>query len=188
MDIKKYRDIVTEADSKKESLVQEKLPYNRNELDPVLSQQTLDYHYGKLASAYVDRYNKGEGDSNFNYGGAVLHNIFFPQLMPPKSGNKPSGASQELIDKKYRNFQNFKEKFSEIAMGIQGSGWVYMDVNGDVKTIANHEYTKSMKIALLVDWWEHAWALDYQHDKKRYLNNIWRIINWNVVNDRIVNN
>jgi Fe-Mn family superoxide dismutase len=60
-----------------------------------------------------------------------------------------------------------------------------MDVSGEIKTIPNHEYKKSMKIALLIDWWEHSWALDYQQDKAKYLANIWRIIDWNVVNIRL---
>ena len=66
-------------------------------------------------------------------------------------------------------------------MGIQGSGWAYMDTKGSIKTITNHKVVNN--IALLVDWWEHAWALDYQADKNKYLNNIWKIIDWNVVND-----
>ena len=68
-------------------------------------------------------------------------------------------------------------------MSIQGSGWVYMDLNGGIKTIENHEIRKD--IAMLIDWWEHAWALDYQSDKKKYLENTWKIINWEVVNERL---
>ena len=70
-----------------------------------------------------------------------------------------------------------------MAMKIQGSGWVYMSRTGDIKTITNHQVKRD--IALLIDWWEHAWALDYQSDKAKYLNNIWRIINWEVVNQRL---
>ena len=68
-------------------------------------------------------------------------------------------------------------------MTIQGSGWVYLSKSGDIKTIKNHEIKND--IVLLIDWWEHAWALDYQSDKKEYLKNIWSIINWDYVNDRI---
>jgi Fe-Mn family superoxide dismutase len=60
-----------------------------------------------------------------------------------------------------------------------------MDNVGKLHIIPNHEYKKDMKIVLIIDWWEHAWALDYRQDKAKYLNNIWRIINWNVVNDRL---
>jgi Fe-Mn family superoxide dismutase len=68
-------------------------------------------------------------------------------------------------------------------MKIQGSGWIYLSTSGAIKTIKNHEVKKDT--ALLIDWWEHAWALDYQADKQKYLKNIWRIINWEVVNSRL---
>jgi Fe-Mn family superoxide dismutase len=185
MDLKKYRDFIIEAETARDKLVQENLPYKRDDLDPVMSKDTVDYHFGKLAAAYVRRYNDKEGDDSFNYGGATLHNIFFPQMQPPTVGNKPSGTSEQLINNKHGNFEKFKDEFIKSAMSIQGSGWVYMDTKGNIKTISNHKYTKGMKIALLVDMWEHAFALDYQHDKSKYLNNIWKIINWNVVNDRL---
>ena len=68
-------------------------------------------------------------------------------------------------------------------MKIQGSGWIYLSKSGKIKTIVNHEIRKD--IFLLVDWWEHAWALDYQSDKAKYLENIWKIINWDVINSRL---
>ena len=177
----KVNDLLTES---KKQLVLEKLPYSKDGLDPVMSKDTIDYHYGKLAAGYVKRYNAGEGNKKFNEAGAFLHNIFFPQLKEPKGSNNPTGASKELIERKYKSFDKFKEAFTKAAMGIQGSGWVYMSKNGSIKTIVNHEIKDD--IALLVDWWEHAWALDYEHDKAKYLNNIWRTINWDVVNTRLV--
>ena len=68
-------------------------------------------------------------------------------------------------------------------MGIQGSGWVYLAKNGTIKTIPNHATRGD--IVLLVDWWEHAWALDYKSDKAKYLDNIWKILDWDKVNIRI---
>jgi len=68
-------------------------------------------------------------------------------------------------------------------MKIQGSGWVYMDKNGNIKTIVNHEIKPD--IILLIDWWEHAWALDYQANKEKYLDNIYKVIDWNVINPRL---
>lgn len=181
-DIKHYLNLVEAATRE---LRQEPLPYKRSELDPVISERTLDYHYGKLANGYVKRFNAGEGDSDFNYGGAVLHNIYFSQFKPAGGVGKPFGAVEELINRKFKSYDNFKDEFTKAAMGVQGSGWVYMDTSGDIKVIRNHEYKNSMKIALLVDWWEHAWALDYEHDKSKYLNNTWRIIDWAVINDRL---
>jgi Fe-Mn family superoxide dismutase len=68
-------------------------------------------------------------------------------------------------------------------MKLQGSNWIYLSRSGQIKTIKNH--AKRTDIALLIDWWEHAWVTDYGSDKKRYLKNIWRIINWEYVNRRI---
>ena len=157
-----------------------KLPYARDDLSPVMSENTLNYHYGKLAKGYVDRYNKGEGDKVFNKAGAFLHNILFPQYKAPTSGNKPNGKTLEIIDKNFKNFDNFKTEFEKVAMGIQGSGWVYLSKSGQIKTIKNHQIKND--ILLLIDWWEHAWALDYQSDKKKYLENQWKIINWEHIN------
>ena len=89
----------------------------------------------------------------------------------------------ELIELKFNTFDDFKEQFALEAMKIQGSGWIYLSTTGEIKIIRNHAVRTD--IALLVDWWEHAWALDYQWDKAEYLKNIWRIINWNVINDRL---
>jgi Fe-Mn family superoxide dismutase len=162
------------------------LTFGKGDLHPVMSKETLDYHYSGLASKYFERYNNSEGDPKFNYGGAMLHNLFFGNLKPPSGTNKPTGASKELIENKYSSFEKFKEAVEKTAMGIQGSGWVYMDTGGKLHTIPNHEYQKGMKIALLIDWWEHAWALDYQQDKVKYLDNLWRIIDWSIVNDRLI--
>ena len=175
---------LTESADKRE-IYQDKLKFGKDEFAPVMSEATIKYHYDGLASKYSERYNAGEGDPDFNYGGAVLHNIFFANLIPPQAANKPTGLSKSIIDDVYGDFEKFKEAFEKEAMAIQGSGWVYMDPTGKLHTIPNHEYKKSMKIALLIDWWEHAWALDYQQDKAKYLKNIWRIVNWNVVNIRL---
>ena len=175
---------LTESADRRE-LYQEKLAFNREELSPVMSEETIKYHYDGLAAKYSERYNAGEGDADFNYGGAVLHNIWFANLTPPRAANKPSGLSKSIIDQEYGDFDKFKTAVEKEFMAAQGSNWIYMDTEGNLHTIHNHEYKKSMKIALLIDAWEHAWALDYQQDKARYLANIWRIINWDVVNIRL---
>lgn len=164
-------------------LVRERLAYELDDLEPVLSEDAMKYHYNKLHKGYVERFNASEGDPEFNEAGAFLHNILFPQYMKPRSGNRPHGLSSSLIMAHYESFENFKDKFKEVAMGIQGSGWVYLSKKGEIKTIVNHEIKND--IALLVDWWEHVWVLDYQHDKAKYLDNIWRIINWDVINARL---
>jgi Fe-Mn family superoxide dismutase len=67
-------------------------------------------------------------------------------------------------------------------MGIQGSGWVYLSHDGSIKIIANHQVRSD--VILIVDWWEHSFIPDYSTDKKRYLENIWKIIDWNAINTR----
>lgn len=161
----------------------EELPYGRKELEPALSKETIDYHYGKLAASYVERFNKDEGDSNFNEAGAFLHNILFPQFKSVESSNLPNGYALSFILMHFDSFNDFKEEFTKKAMSIQGSGWIYLARNGQIKTIVNHQIRSD--IILLIDWWEHAWALDYQHDKKRYLENQWKIINWDIINARL---
>lgn len=159
-----------------------KLPYAKGDLDPAVSSETIDYHYGKLAKAYVDRFNKGEGDRDFNEAGAFLHNLLFPQYQPYSINNKPSEKSAEFIDNHYDSFNDFKDKFAETAMGIQGSGWAYLARNGEIKTIKNHQIKTD--IILLIDWWEHA-MYDYKWDKASYLKKQWNIINWTVIDSRL---
>ena len=181
MEIRQTLNLVEAAE--KEKIKQEPLPYARDALAPVLSLATIDYHYGKLYKGYVDRYNKGEGDADFNEAGAALHKIYFSQLQPPKSGNKPHGTSLALIERRWTSFDRFKEELAKEAMKIQGSGWIYMTRGGEIKTIRNHAIRKD--IALLIDWWEHAYQLDYASNKQKYLENLWRCINWEYVNRRI---
>ena len=163
-------------------LEQIKLPYNRTALSPVMSSATIDYHYGKLYKGYVDRFNKKEGDRTFNEAGAYLHGIYFSQFKHP-GVSRPHGHILDLINRHHSNFVDFKKNFKEEAMKLQGSAWIYLSKSGQIKTIRNH--AKRTDIALLVDWWEHAWALDYHSDKAKYLDNIWRIMDWDAVNRRL---
>jgi superoxide dismutase, Fe-Mn family len=182
-DSETLRELITLIESQEKGrLKQTKLPYSKSALSPVMSSKTIDYHYGELYKGYVDRYNKGEGDKAFNEAGAFLHDIYFTQFKRPGTG-QPSGYAKEFITKKFGTFGKFKEQFTKTAMGIQGSGWVYLAKNGEIKVIRNHAVRRD--IALLVDWWEHAWSLDYQADKAKYLNNIWKIIDWTVISGRL---
>ncbi len=159
------------------------LPYARNDLEPCISKDTINYHYGELARGYVDRYNKKEGDPKFNEAGAFLHNLLFEQFQSPSLKNDPKNLVSAIINRRFGSFEKFKTEFAEQAMKIQGSGWIYLSKSGPIKTIVNHEIRKD--ILLLIDWWEHAWALDYQANKSKYLENMWKIINWNIINQRL---
>jgi Fe-Mn family superoxide dismutase len=165
------------------TLEQAILPYKKDELEPAISEDTMQYHYGKLYKGYVDRFNNGEGDADFNEAGAFLHNIYFTQFQKPSRSNEPDGSAGEFITKNYKTFDKFKDAFEKEAMQIQGSGWAYLARDGTIKTIKNHQI--KMDIVLLIDWWEHSFQFDYGSDKKSYLNNQWKIINWNVISSRI---
>ena len=180
--MRQYIDLI-EASTRPAKLETTPLPYGLRDLDPVLSADSLDYHYEHLAKGYARRYNAGEGNAEFNRAGSFLHNKFFPQLRAPKGANRPRGAVQELIESHFTSYDDFKIAFKETAMKIQGSGWIYLSTGGEIKTIANHAVRTD--ICVLVDWWEHVWALDYQWDKERYLDNIWKIIDWEVCNQRL---
>jgi Fe-Mn family superoxide dismutase len=158
------------------------LKFTRKDVAPVMSDSTLDLHYNKLAKGYAKRYNNKEGDKDFNYAGTFLHNIWFEQFRESRVINKPNGPIANFIEKHYGTYGEFQDKFQETAMKIQGSGWVYLAIDGSIKTIPNHEVRDD--ILLLVDWWEHAWILDYGSDKKEYLKQLWKIIDWNRISTR----
>lgn len=172
-----------EATTKPAKLETSPLPYSMDELDPVMSKETLEYHYEHLAKGYAKRYNAGEGDPDFNRAGSFLHNKLFLQYQKPKRGNAPKGAAAELIESKFKTFEDFQAAVKEEVMKLQGSGWIYLSTAGEIKTIKNHAVRTD--IALLIDMWEHAFALQYQWNKEKYLDDIWRIINWDVINERL---
>jgi Fe-Mn family superoxide dismutase len=180
MDIRQTLDLLEAKASTPISQI--KLPYTRSALQPVMSSATVDLHYGQLYKGYVDRYNAGEGDRTFNEAGAYLHSIWFSQFRAPSS-RQPQGQILNIIKRNHKDFSDFKEKFQESALKIQGSGWIYLSKSGQIKIIHNH--AKRTDIAMLVDWWEHSWSHDYGTNKKKYLNNIWRIMDWDAINRRL---
>lgn len=159
------------------------LPYSPTDLEPVMSAATIEYHFEHLAKGYAKKYNAGEGDPKFNRAGSYLHNKFFPQFKAPKGANKPKGAVLELIESNFKTYEDFKIAFKETAMKLQGSGWIYLSTSGAIKTIHNHAVRTD--ICVLVDWWEHSWSLEYKWDKEKYLDNIWKIIDWDTINQRL---
>ena len=161
------------------------LQYKKRDLQPIMSAKTLDYHYEHLAKNYAINYNSGKGNPHFNKAGCFLHNIFFAQFN--KTSDKPSldtnNEIMRFINTHFGDFAKFKEKFKEEAMKIECSGCIYLSIDGKIKIIHNHQIHHD--ILLLVDWWEHAWALDYQSNKGAYIDNIWSIIDWNIINNNI---
>ena len=172
-----------EATTRPTKLETTPLPYGVKDLAPVMSAETIDYHYEHLAKGYAKRYNAGEGNADFNRAGSYLHNRFFPQFRSPRSGNRPRGAVLELIEDKFKTYEDFQQAVKEAAMKIQGSGWVYLSTGGEIKTIANHAVRTD--IALLLDMWEHAFVLDHLWNKEAYIDGFWKIVDWSVINERL---
>lgn len=158
------------------------LPYKLDELDPVLSENTLKLHYGTLHKNYVDNALNGI-NYEFNLAGVELHNLYFAQFKAPTSNNKAHGASLQLIEQEWGSENDFRATFKEQARNITGSGWAFLSTKGEIKTIEKHKSTKG--IALILDMWEHAYILDYQSNKEKYIDNFWKIVNWEIVNARI---
>ena len=181
-DIRRDIDLL-EATTRPTKLETTPLPYGLDDLDPVMNAATLDYHFEHLAKGYARRYNAGEGNADFNRAGSYLHNRFFPQFRKPRGSNKPRGEVLTLIEDKFKTYEDFQEVMKEAFMKIQGSGWVYLSTGGEIKTIANHAVRTD--IALLIDAWEHAWSLQHQWNKEAYFDSIWRIIDWDVINQRL---
>ena len=181
-DIRNFINLL-EAKKNETTVTLEPLRYALGDLSPVLSEDNVSYHYKVLSRGYVDRYNNGEGDPDFNLGGAKLHNLFWAQLKKP-GANAPRGYIKDLIESKYTDLSGLQEQMTEAAMKIQGSGWVYLAKNGEIKTTPNQSFKSD--IIMPIDMWEHSFT-DYfpaKDAKKRYVKAMFRIMDWQVINDR----
>jgi superoxide dismutase, Fe-Mn family len=180
------------------------LPYAMNALEPVISQETLEYHYGKHHNAYVTNLNnlipgtefenmslediimKSSGGV-FNNAAQVWNHTFYWNCLSPNGGGEPSGALAEAIDKAFGSFAAFKEAFTKSAATNFGSGWTWLvkSADGGVE-IANTSnagtpMTDGRKALLTIDVWEHAYYIDYRNARPKYLDEIWKLINWEFV-------
>ena len=190
------------------------LPYSFNALEPVLVAELLEIHHGKHHKAYVDGYNKfGEelnkalhkndtltaqkivGKVNFHSGGHNAHSLYWENLAPLNNGGGvlPDDNSKltQAIKQHFGSYANFIDEFNKTSADIQGSGWAWLAINPltkalDIKSTEKHDsVTIQGWIPLLtVDVWEHAYYLQYKNLKADYFKNIWRIINWKVVENR----
>lgn len=183
------------------------LPYATDALEPVISKQTVELHYGKHHQAYVDNLNKlvvgtkfenadletivKESDGAvFNNAGQILnHNIYFTSFKPG-GGGEPKGKLAEAINDQFGSFEKFKEEFNAAGVSVFGSGWVWLakDANGKLsiekESNAGNPITKGLTPILGFDVWEHSYYLDYQNRRADHLKEIWKIIDWDVVSNR----
>jgi Fe-Mn family superoxide dismutase len=167
--------------SAEEEIYKVKLPVPMNQLTDVFSKETMELHYGTLYGNYVKKALAGEGE--FQIAGAKLHTLFFEQFQEAQDTNNPTDAIKTLIDNKFGSYQKFKDAFAEEAKTIHGSGWCYLSTGGKIKTIANHKDVSD--VAVIVDVWEHSFIIDYGANKEKYLKDIWKIINWSKINERL---
>ena len=185
-----------------------KLPYAEDALEPVISRQTISFHYGKHLQAYVNNLNsllpgssfegmsladivKKSNGGVFNNAGQILnHELYFGQFCSPKANNVPAGDIAAAITRDFGSFDAFKEEFQKKGATLFGSGWVWLSADSEGKLVITQESNASNPaqrglIPLLTfDVWEHAYYLDYQTRRPDHLSALWSIIDWNVVEQR----
>lgn len=124
-----------------------------------------------------------------NLGGALNHNLFW-KTMTPGGSSEPVGDVKEAIEKKFGSFEEFKSQFEEAGKGQFGSGWAWLvvDENGELEVTStknqDNPVLEGKKAILGNDVWEHAYYLDYQNARPKYLEEWWKVVNWDVVEER----
>lgn len=186
------------------------LPYANNALEPIISQQTIEYHFGKHLQTYVNNLNnliKGTDFEEksledivvsapdggiFNNAGQVLnHTLYFLQFQAKSDDNQPSGKIAEAIAQNFGDFETFKKDFSDAAITLFGAGWAWLAQDKDGKlsitkeTNAGNPLRKGLTPLLCIDVWEHAYYLDFQNRRADHVKDLWSIINWQAVESRM---
>ena len=186
------------------------LGYQFSDLAPMMSQETLSYHYGKHFRTYLDNLNQLVDGSVYeglslvdvvrkapigpianNAGQVYNHQLFFEQFVPSNHAKQPSGEFLFLVEQSFGSLDKLLGILEKEALSFFGSGWTWLVVDQDgvlmVQSLPNgdnpirHEWVP----LLAIDLWEHAYYLDYQNRKKDYLRNLFLIINWHVVSSRL---
>lgn len=184
-----------------------KLPYSPDALAPVISEETVNFHWGKHEQAYIDNLNtliegteyqdmpleeiivKSDGKIFNNASQSWNHIFYFLQFMPGGQP-EPSGALLQQIESQFGSFEAFKEKFVEAGAAIFGSGWVWLSADDKGSLVitassnAGNPLTQGLRPILVFDVWEHAYYLDYQNRRKDYLDKLWDIVDWSIIEIR----
>jgi Fe-Mn family superoxide dismutase len=173
-------------------------------LQPYISRETLEYHYGKHHKAYVDNLNsqikntefenasledivKKSSGGIFNNAAQVWNHTFFWQCMKPRGGGAPSGALAEAINKKWGGYDSFRAEFARNCVGNFGSGWTWlvkrMDNTLDIVNTSNAvtPLTGTDRPLLTCDVWEHAYYIDYRNARAGFVEAFWNVVNWDFV-------
>jgi Fe-Mn family superoxide dismutase len=189
------------------------LPYPIHALEPCISRQTLEFHYGKHHRKYVTTLNELIRNTPmdtleleaiiiesahsrmdiFNNAAQSWNHAFFWHCLTPQSSDQPGEDCMPLINKCFGSFDNFKTAFTQSAKKLFGSGYTWLVKNHDgTLSIQNLENAGTPlvqdKVPLLTcDVWEHSYYLDYKNDRERYLENFWKIVNWEFVETNLQN-
>lgn len=177
------------------------LPYAKNQLAPHISEETLEYHYGKHHQTYVTNLNnlvsgtEFEGKSLediiltssggiFNNAAQVWNHTFYWNSLSPNGGGEPTGTLADAINASFGSFANFKEEFAKCAVTTFGSGWAWLvkDPEGKLALVSTSNagcpLTEGHTPLLTCDVWEHAYYVDYRNARPAYLEAFWALVNW----------
>ncbi len=177
------------------------LPYAKNALAPHISEETIDFHYGKHHQTYVTNLNnlvpgtefeglsleeivKKSSGGIFNNAAQVWNHTFYWNGLSPNGGGQPTGALADAIGEKFGSFAAFQEEFAKCAVTTFGSGWAWLVKNADgslalVSTSnAGCPLTSGQTPLLTCDVWEHAYYIDYRNVRPKYLEAFWALVNW----------
>jgi Fe-Mn family superoxide dismutase len=180
------------------------LPYGEDALAPHISGETIEYHYGKHHKAYVDNLNRlipgtefekssleeiilESSGGIFNNAAQIWNHTFYWNCLSPKGGGEPTGELVNALTKQFESFTQFKEKFTNAAVTLFGSGWAWLVKNSDgslsVETTSNAEtpLKEGKKALLTCDVWEHAYYIDYRNARAKYVEGFWDLVNWDFV-------
>ncbi|MEP4892496.1 MAG: Fe-Mn family superoxide dismutase [Aliiglaciecola sp.] len=178
------------------------LPYERNALEPHISSETLDYHYGKHHATYVTKLNglvegtamadmsledvvKQSDGGVFNNAAQIWNHTFYWNSLSPNGGGEPTGALADAITAKWGSFDDFKAAFNDKAVNNFGSSWTWLvktaDGSLDIVNTSNAGTPiteEGVTPLITVDLWEHAYYIDYRNVRPNYLGGFWALVNW----------
>ena len=177
------------------------LPYEKNALEPHISAETLDFHYGKHHATYVTKLNgliegtdmanksleeivKSSDGGVFNNAAQIWNHTFYWNSLSPNGGGEPSGALADAINAKWGSFDDFKAAFNDKAVNNFGSSWTWLvktaDGGLDIVNTSNAAtpLTDGVTPLMTVDLWEHAYYIDYRNLRPKYMEAFWALINW----------
>lgn len=183
------------------------LPYAKNALEPYISEKTLEFHYGKHHQAYVTNVNnliKGTEFENatleeiiakadggiFNNAAQVWNHTFYFNQFCKDGCNEPIDDLLVAINAKFGSFAAFTEQFSKAAATLFGAGWAWLvvDEKGELEIVqtsnAGNPMRANMKPILTCDVWEHAYYIDKQNARPKYIEDFWKILDWKVISER----